>query len=132
MARLGHGTRIAVAKDGNLIFSEGIEITAETSIICVKKISIGSGALISWENLIMDTDFHKVLKHDEVLNHPQEITIGEHVWIGCRCTILKGGVIPNHTIVSAGSLLTKKFTRENTVIGGVPANVLRTDVDWLP
>lgn len=114
-ARLGHGTRISVGRGGTLVFAEKVEITAETAIICQKKISFGEGTLISWENLIMDTDFHHVIKNGEIVNHPAEINIGKHVWIGCRCTILKGGAVADNTIVAAGSLITKKFTRENVV-----------------
>lgn len=78
----------------------------------------------------MDTDFHRVIKDGETRNLPREIRIGCHVWIGCRCTILKGAVIPDHTIVAAGSLVTKQFARERVVIGGESAGVLAEDIDW--
>lgn len=129
--RLGHGTRISVGKAGKLVFAGGVEITAETAIICQKKISFGEGTLISWENLIMDTDFHHVIKNGEIVNHPAEINIGKQVWIGCRCTILKGSSIADNTIVAAGSLVTKKFTRENVVIGGMSAKILTDGVEWM-
>ena len=80
----------------------------------------------------MDTDFHHVIKHGEVVNPPKEITIGDHVWIGCRCTILKGSVIPSNSIVAAGSLVTKRFLKENTVLGCQSADVLAEDVEWSP
>ena len=130
-ARLGHGTRISVGKKGTLVFAGRVEITAETSIVCQRKISFGEGTLISWENLIIDTDFHHVLKNGEIINHPAEINIGKHVWIGCRCTILKGSVIADKTIVAAGSLIAKKFTRGNVIIGGISAKVLTDEVEWM-
>ena len=109
------------------LFFIGVEITAETAIICHEKISFGENTLISWKNLIMDTDFHHVIKNGEVVNHPKEIRIGDHVWGGCRCTILKGSVI-----VAAGSLITKCFLKENIVLGCKSAAVLAEDVEWSP
>ncbi|WP_169304913.1 acyltransferase [Selenomonas sputigena] len=129
--RLGHGTRISVGEKGTLVFSAGVDITAETAIVCQRKISFGEGTLISWDNLIMDTDFHHVIKNDEIINPPAEIHIGKHVWIGCRCTILKGSVIADKTIVAAGSLIAKKFTRGNVIIGGISAKVLTDEVEWM-
>ena len=79
----------------------------------------------------MDTDFHHVIKNSEIVNHPAEINIGKLVWIGCRCTILKGSSIADNTIVAAGSLITKKFTRENVVIGGMSAKILTDGVEWM-
>lgn len=114
------------------LFFIGVEITAETAIICHEKISFGENTLISWKNLIMDTDFHHVIKNGEVVNHPKEIRIGDHVWGGCRCTILKGSVIPSNSIVAAGSLITKCFLKENIVLGCKSAAVLAEDVEWSP
>lgn len=132
VARLGHGTKISVGENASLVLGKEVGITAETAIVCMKKISLGAGTLISWENLIMDTDFHCVVKHGEILNHPKEIKIGDRVWIGCRCTILKGSHIQSNTVVAAGSLITQAFMRENVIIGGVPAKILRYDIDWHP
>lgn len=52
-ASLGHGSKISVGNKGTLVFMRGgVEITAETAIICHEKISFGENTLISWENLI--------------------------------------------------------------------------------
>jgi hypothetical protein len=48
--------------------------------------------LISWENLFMDTDAHKIIQNVIIINGPEKIIVGNHAWIGCRCTILKGSI----------------------------------------
>lgn len=69
-------------------------------------------------------------QNGQAINHPEKIAIGNHVWIGCRCTILKGSVLPDNSIIGARSLINRPIKGERTIIGGSPAKVLKTDVDW--
>lgn len=70
--------------------------------------------------------------HKTVLNDAKGITIGNHVWVGTRCLILKNACLPDNTVIGAMSLVNKIFAEAGTVIAGVPAKVLRTGVnrDW--
>ena len=45
---------------GKLIFGDNSEITAESVIVFYKEIIFGENCLISWDNLIMDTDLHRI------------------------------------------------------------------------
>ncbi len=47
-----------------------------------------------------------------------------------RITILKRTNLPDGTIVAANSLINKEFSEQNTLIGGVPAKVLKSNVKW--
>lgn len=104
--------------------------TAESAIFCAHKVSFGSDCLISWENLIMDTDVHKVFCHEEQTNHDREISIGNHVWIGCRCTILKGSRMPDNTVIAAGSLICRPMSQSGCVMGGNPLQVIKKEIEW--
>ena len=53
------------------------------------------------------------------------ITIGNDVWIGGNVTILPGVNIGNNVIVAAGAVVTKDVP-DNSLVGGVPAKVIRT------
>lgn len=128
---IGHGSKISVNKNGLLTLGENFRINAESTIVCSYKITFGAACLISWENLIMDTDFHKITNNDNIqINQDTEISFGNHVWIGCRCTILKGTVIGDNTVVAANSLLFNKIQGTNQIIGGNPTRVLRSNVAW--
>jgi acetyltransferase-like isoleucine patch superfamily enzyme len=130
-AMIGHGSKIVVGEDASLIFGENLKVTAESSIVAFKRVQIGNNCLLSWDTLLMDTDFHKV-KNDngEIINCPQPIIIGDHVWIGCRSVILKGSVIPNNSIVAINSLVNKELLIENCIYGGSPVKCLRENISW--
>ena len=54
----------------------------------------------------------------------KEVTIGNDVWIGANATILPGVTIGQHCVVAAGSVVTKDVP-DYTVVGGVPARVMK-------
>ncbi|MGF6348662.1 DapH/DapD/GlmU-related protein [Variovorax sp. W2I14] len=60
-------------------------------------------------------------KHEE----GEDIVIGEHCWIGMNVVVLPGVVLGPKTIVAAGAVVTKSFPEGNSVIGGVPAKLLK-------
>lgn len=54
----------------------------------------------------------------------KEVTIGNDVWIGANATILPGVTIGRHCVVAAGSVVTKDVP-DYTVVGGVPARIMK-------
>lgn len=127
-AHLGVGTKIACS--GKLSIGKMVLINANTDIVCRKEILIGENSIIAWECLLMDTDFHSIYGIDSTkeLNPDKAIKIGNHVWIGCRTTILKGSEIPDDSIVAACSTITKSFAENKAVYG---SNViLKRNVEW--
>lgn len=56
---LGHGSKIS--NSGTLILGKNFINTAKCQIICKKKVSFGDNVLVSWDSLIMDSDFHALL-----------------------------------------------------------------------
>lgn len=132
-ASIGRGSKISVGKDATLTLGDNFMITGNSEIICQKEVSFGKDCLLSWDILIMDTDFHKVLDEErKVTNLPKPINIGDHVWIGCRNTILKGVSIDDNNIISANSTITKSITESNCIVGGHGnyASVIKRGIDW--
>ena len=128
-AYIGHGSKISVG--GTLVLGNGFIITAESTILASNKIEFGNDCLLSWDILIMDTDSHKIQdKADNILNPSAPIIIGNKVWIGCRCLILKGATIPNNTVIGANSLVNKHLEKENSVYGGQPVRILKEEITW--
>ncbi|MBQ3749733.1 MAG: hypothetical protein II865_00305 [Bacteroidales bacterium] len=128
-ASIGHGSKLSVR--GNLTLGADFNMTAESTIVCAHQISFGNDCLLSWDILIMDTDEHPIINQDGIRTNPDKpIFVGNHVWIGCKCTLLKGTEIPNNTVVAAGTLLTSAFSGENQVIGGNPPAILKSNVRW--
>jgi acetyltransferase-like isoleucine patch superfamily enzyme len=57
------------------------------------------------------------------------IAIEDDVWIGCRATILKGVTIGKGSVVAAGAVVTKSCPH-HSLIGGIPAKIIREGVVW--
>lgn len=55
----------------------------------------------------------------------KDIHIGNSCWIGMNIVILPGVTLGNHTIVGAGSIVTKSFSEGNCIIAGNPAKKIR-------
>lgn len=128
-ASIGHGSKISVR--GRLELGDKFNITAESTIVCAKEIRFGNDCLVSWDVLVMDTDEHPIYtKEGERINEDRPIVVGDHVWIGCKCMLLKGAELPNHTILAAGTALRSAFRGEEQIIGGNPPSILKRDVSW--
>ena len=97
-----------------------------------KKIEIGRDCMFSHDVDVRNTDSHSILNEKgERINPSADITIGEHVWVGIRSTILKGSIIPSNSIVAAQSLVTNSLkASEHTLIAGIPAEVRKTNISW--
>lgn len=86
-------------------------------------IFIGDETLIG-HNVVLATLNHAMEPEDRATMIPAPIHIGMRVWIGSNATVLPGVTIGDGAIVGAGAVVTKDVPG-NTVVGGVPARVLR-------
>ncbi len=58
----------------------------------------------------------------------QGIRIGKNCWIGAKVTILDGVSIGDHCVIAAGAVVTKNIP-PHSVIGGVPARIIKSTVN---
>lgn len=78
-------------------------------------------------------DGHTIMdkKTGEIINRPVVgIHIGNHVWVGYNAMILKDVCIPDNCMVGIGSIVSKHLFQENSIIAGVPARIIRADIEW--
>lgn len=87
-------------------------------------ITIGDGSLIG-HNVVLATINHDLNPENGRKNHYAPIHIGAHVWIGSNATILPGVSVGDWAVVGAGAVVTKDVP-PFTVVGGVPARILKT------
>lgn len=68
------------------------------------------------------SDENKLIREQGVTH--QGIKIGNNCWIGAGAIFLDGASLGNGCVVAANAVITKKFP-DNSVIGGVPAKILK-------
>ncbi|WP_461451696.1 acyltransferase [Mucilaginibacter sp.] len=125
------GCKINVMPNAQLIIGDDFNMSVECTVITQKKIQIGNRSGISWESILMDTDFHHIYDENGIeFNHPKEIIIGDNVWIGFGCTLLKGTEIPSGSIIAANTVVTKKLSGEKNIFGGNPVRILKSNITW--
>jgi acetyltransferase-like isoleucine patch superfamily enzyme len=86
-------------------------------------IHIGEGTYIA-PNVGIITANHDPCNLEEYLD-AKDVIIGEKCWIGMNAIILPGVELGSHTIVGAGSVVTKSFPEGNVIIAGNPAKIIR-------
>ena len=91
--------------------------------------SFGNNIRIAHETQIFDSNFHYSEKVTEPGYKPisKPIHIGSYCWIGNRCTLNPGVILPDYTTVASNSLVNKNFSTlaKYSTIGGIPAKFLR-------
>lgn len=55
---------------------------------------------------------------------PQPVHIGNNVFIGMHCIVMKGVTIGDNSIIGAGSIVTKDIPA-NCIAAGVPCKVIK-------
>jgi acetyltransferase-like isoleucine patch superfamily enzyme len=133
VCNLGHNVRFArgtkIFVNGLLDIGAGTYIQPHAMIVTSKQIKIGCNCAISWNVQILDTDLHNVVFEDKVQINSKLIFLGNNVWVGANSIILKGVSLGDNCIVAAGSVVTKSFP-ENSLIGGNPAKLIKTNISW--
>jgi len=78
------------------------------------------------DDVIINTQDHKYLKpegYDEFVTG--NVSIGDYVWVGDRVIILRGVNIGEHSILGAGSVVTRDIP-SHSVVAGNPARVIKS------
>jgi acetyltransferase-like isoleucine patch superfamily enzyme len=125
--RLMTGSTVIVEADAHLRLGSGF-INNGVKISCFTGITIGEGAHIGPDVIVIDSDSHSIAPSNGPVTAP--IEIGDHVWIGARSIILKGVTIGAGAVVAAGSVVTKDVA-PGSLVAGSPARHVR-DVTWTP
>lgn len=101
---------------------------SNSCIYAAKEIEIGKHVLIGGNSKIYDTDFHSLNAEERVDKKENiktaKVTIGDYVFVGAHCVILKGVTIGKNSIIAAGSVVTKDVPA-NQMWGGNPARFIR-------
>ena len=96
------------------------------------KVIIGEDSMLSRDIVINTSDFHSMIdiNLNVRINPAKDVKIGKHVWIGNGVYINKGAILEDNCIVAAKSVVPGKNFEKNTLIGGVPAKLIKSGINW--
>lgn len=111
--------------DGTIIFDPR---TFRIDTTRPELIEIGSNVFLHKNTTILSHDWASwcfVNLYNDFIPSHGKVKIGNNVWLGESCTILKGVTIGNNCIIGLGSVITKDIP-DNSVAVGIPAKVICT------
>lgn len=102
-------------ENGKLKIGDKCFFNGNVSITCIDEVSIGNGCQFANNLVIVDHDHnYKAQGEGDKTLVSSPVKIGNNVWIGANCTVLRGSVIGDNAVIAAGSV----------VMGTIPENTL--------
>jgi len=121
---------IIYCKNGNIRFGDDVNVSTNCQFVASNDMTIGPKTVIGAYSYFLSGggyDFSKdALPFAEQTGFMTSgpLTIGENCWIGARVTILDAACLGNRCVAAAGAVVTKPMPA-NTVVGGIPAAVIK-------
>lgn len=127
-ASIGAGTKMLIG--GNLTIGERFGCSGGGLIDCKSVSSFGDDVLVGHCCSFIDGDGHSIMSKGVVINRASGFQIGNHVWFGRECLVLKGTKICDNVVFGARSIVSGKYTTENAVYVGSPAKKIKDNIEW--
>lgn len=95
------------------------------TILDIAPVNIGNNVMIG-PNVDIYTVNHPMIAQGrrEYKAQASPVNIGNDVWIGGKTTICPGVTIGNNVVIAAGAVVTKDIP-DNSLVGGVPAKIIK-------
>jgi len=96
-----------------------------------RKLLLGSDCMLGDGIKIWTGDAHPIidLNTKKQIAKSEDIIIGDHVWVGSDCLILKGARIGDNCILGTKTLFKGKL-KNNCLVVGNPARILKNNIEW--
>lgn len=109
----------------NIHLGKNVMINYQCVILDVCPVEIGDHTLIGPGTHIY-TACHSLDPEERIKDREfgKPVTIGKNVWIGGHCTILPGVTIGCHSVIGAGSVVTKDVPNR-VIVAGNPARIIK-------
>lgn len=121
LSKYGKGLKIG----NNSAVGQFTEFGAAGGIEIGNDVIMGSYVSFHSENHIFG-DSTKLIREQGVTS--KGIKIGNNIWVGAKVTFLDGCSVGNNSVVAAGAVVNGIYP-ENSIIGGVPAKVLKSIIE---
>ncbi|MCY4044395.1 MAG: acyltransferase [Cellvibrionales bacterium] len=109
---------------GEIHIGDYVLISPGCRISACDQIHIGNSVMMANGVYITDSDWHGIYNRVDRPKEKRPVIIGDNVWLGDGCTILKGVTIGENSIVAANAVVTKAVP-QNVIVAGNPAKVVK-------
>ncbi len=134
--RIGRGSTFSGIS--NLYVGNKVVLGTNTKIMCTKAKCILKNSIMFGPGVTIITGGHRtdlvgrymidITDAEKKPSDDKEVVIESDVWIGANAIILKGVVIGQGAVVAAGAVVTRDVP-PFSIVGGVPARVLKMRFD---
>lgn len=111
-------------KSGRIKIGDYVLISPGTRISAANEILIGDGVMMANGVYITDSDWHDLYDRSRRSETVTPVHIANNVWLGDRCTILKGVTIGENSVVAACAVVSKNVPA-NVIVAGNPAVIVK-------
>ena len=120
---MGGAATLHIGKNTSI---RGVEFTLKQS-----DIKVGERCMFSYGITIRSHDSHRVVNPEtgETLNPPEDIVIGNHVWIAKNASVLKGVTVGEDSVVGLGAVVTRSCA-SGSILAGIPAKAVKENISW--
>lgn len=128
---------------------KNFQVTATAIINSLAGLKVGNDVYIGPNTVLIGLD---IVIEDEVLIGPNcvisggnhsfkngsfrfapsvgnRVIISKGSWIAANCTVTAGAILPRESILAAGAVLSKPFGTENALYAGVPAKLVKENIN---
>lgn len=116
---IGNNSYISLGRRSTVSFGNQFTATASFRLASFAGITFGDRVSVGWDSLFIDTDFHRLTRVDGMpVKAYGKIKVGNNVWFGNNCMILKNTRIPDFTTVAAGTQISEFLdVPEKSIVG---------------
>lgn len=116
--KVGNAKNVSIGKNSRI--NHGVYIQGRCNVTIEKNVVLSARVMIFDSGLDVDL----ITKTDNLPHVVSFVKIENNVWIGAGSIILPGVTIGHHSVVAAGSIVTKDV-EPYSVVGGNPAKFIK-------
>jgi acetyltransferase-like isoleucine patch superfamily enzyme len=117
-----------IAPGRNLVLGDDVDLALGVLITTTGGVEIGERTLIGYRTQIISGN-HKIPNNKATIfgsgHEYGKVKIGSDCWVGANCIIMPGVTIGDGAVIAGGSVVTKNV-EAFTIVGGVPAKIIKS------
>lgn len=112
------------AEKGRITIGDYCLVCPGVRISSADAITIGNDCMVASQVYITDADWHGIYDRAGTVGVTRPVTIGDNVWLGDSVIVCKGVNIGDHSVIGAGSVVTRDIPA-GVIAAGNPAKIIR-------